>query len=486
MTIPSDSSRLAVAKERLHNASEEDAIFQALCDGLWAKAHDDAACPPERTGSTTAWSEWVLSPSCPADARTAASRLVLGLLSSDEREGMSLRWQVYRHLPGTIVLRGADGESLSDRTLVAWLDNEEPWWSSPYGTVESIHASWLDRRKGARGQHPLTPLARAWLERPIPIEPFRPKRRASLPKLERIREQEARRLPGFPEGPSEPEQLVLPGIDIAPDLPCPSWILNLYDAMGGPKFTRGPAAPYALRLFVGAMLHLPVDARDSNWHTLRFPLLEVEAWLHPGGWDRSNRRKYWHRLPEALAFMAERMGWIQVNDLLINILRPTVIPTEPTGSLVEFAVRIPASAAYGHRLDWRRLCEYGKGSAALYRAYLAACAVMGQSAHNGQPVTKRIPAPVLGRDGKPIRHKGGRIVRGSELVPNPAARFVRDLTSADLARLVGFNPAVRVNRTRAQRAFERLAEDGVLVLDREGRGRTERFRLFGPEIEPDP
>lgn len=53
MTIPSDSSRLAVANERLHNASEEDAVFQALCDGLWAKAHDDAACPPERTGSTT-------------------------------------------------------------------------------------------------------------------------------------------------------------------------------------------------------------------------------------------------------------------------------------------------------------------------------------------------------------------------------------------------------------------------------------------------
>ena len=70
-----------------------------------------------------------------------------------------------------------------------------------------------------------------------------------------------------------------------------------------------------------------------------------------------------------------------------------------------------ASAAAGARVDWPRLCQYGKESAALYRAYLSVCSVLDNSAHNGRPITRQIAAPITGSDGKPKRRKGGVIVR---------------------------------------------------------------------------
>ena len=63
----------------------------------------------------------------------------------------------------------------------------------------------------------------------------------------------------------------------------------------------------------------------------------------------------------------------------------------------------------GARIDWPRLCQYGKESAALYRCYLSVCSVLDNSAHHGQPITRQIAEPVTGCDGRPQRRKGGVI-----------------------------------------------------------------------------
>ena len=38
---------------------------------------------------------------------------------------------------------------------------------------------------------------------------------------------------------------------------------------------QGRGAPWELHLWIGAILHLPIAQRDSNWHVLRLPTAEV-------------------------------------------------------------------------------------------------------------------------------------------------------------------------------------------------------------------
>ena len=155
--------------------------------------------------------------------------------------------------------------------------------------------------------------------------------------------------------------------------------------------TQGRGAPASLRLFVGALLHLRVSDRDGEWRTLRFPVAEVERWLHPGGW--TNRRRDWQRLPAALADM-RRVTVPLAGVGEVTLVSPTVIPTDPSDPLVEFTVRLPAAAASGARLDWLRLCQYGALSAPAYRAYLAATAAMDRAAYRaGRPRRNRSAPP---------------------------------------------------------------------------------------------
>ena len=174
--------------------------------------------------------------------------------------------------------------------------------------------------------------------------------------------------------------------------------------------------------------------------------------------------------------MMQRLAYVPVPGIgSVAMLFPSVIPRSPEDPLVEFTIRIPSAAAHGARIDWPILCQYGTESAALYRAYLSAIAYMDRSAHHGHAITAEIGAPLMLQDGKPKRRKGGVIVRSTEeKMVNPAARFVAPLTVTDLARLIGFDGDNRQRRHDARRAFERLADDGVIDLQRDGKG----FRLF--------
>ena len=110
---------------------------------------------------------------------------------------------------------------------------------------------------------------------------------------------------------------------------------------------------------------------------------------------------------------------------------------------------------------------------------ISVVALMDRTAHKGAPITRQIGTPILKADGQLKRKRGGRIVRDNEtLIVHPQAGMVQALSDADLARLIGLDPAVRVNLTRARRAFEQLEADGVFEGEWTKGG---KMRVFGPK-----
>ena len=345
------------------------------------------------------------------------------------------------------------------------------------GAIELIH-----REKGdVTIVHVLFSVVTAWQDRVTGRKPFSPRQRGSLARLSVIDKDPVFLGSGFPvdvDAPIEPfGQLSLPGFaDTAVVAGCASWLLWLFDRAGG-SIAQGRGAPWDMRLWVYAMLHLAVEDRDGLWHTLRFKTEEVIGWLHPDGWTNIQRRD-WENLPKALNTIREKMSYVPVPGLgKVAMLFPSVIPSVPSNPLIEFTIRVPPAAANGDRLYWPLLIAYGAESTRLFRAYLAVTAWLGLFAHNGHPITRQIAPPVLNPDGTPRRRKG-RIVRSDTfLIPNFAVRYVRqDLTEHDLSRMLGFDETDRRRRHDARSAFERMDDDGVIDLQRSG----SRFAIFGP------
>ena len=332
----------------------------------------------------------------------------------------------------------------------------------------------LERRPVHPFDSILEPVVAAWQARAPEIkeaEPYPVKQRAVMPSVHRTKN-----LPGgFPSAVNAPRQARLPGLGPAVG-GCPSWLLWAFSVAGGESMAQGRGAPWTMRLWIGALLHLAIKDRDGDFHFLRFPVFDVRdaagrierpgvtSWLHPSGWQ--NRRRDWHRLPAALDAMRANMGYVPVPGLgSVAMLLPTIIPRAMSDPIVEFIVRVPKSAAAGARIDWPRLCRYGTESSALYRAYLAVSAHLDHSAHGGHAITREI--------GRRIR---GKRRSKTEMVANPSARYVPVLGDADLARMIGYDGADRRRRFDARCAFERLDADNVIEFAREGKG----WRVFGP------
>ena len=426
-------------------------------------------------------------PKCPASARAECAELLAAVLAPDLETACRLTGynpDIIRALEWPPACEWtADGDALLAR--VTWTGggpaSDRSWTLQPRVTMRAdldlvtVHAQW---RTGPARPHPAAPLLRAWQRRPTPADPFVPAKRASLPRLTRLGADDAR-LPDFPEhdAPAADGQLLfdLPGIGEAVR-GCASWLLWLFDKAGGESLSSGRGAPWDLRLFVYALLHLDVDDRDGEWHTILRPTDEVIGWLHPHGWR--NERRDWHKLPKALHRMRRELSYVPVPGIgSVAMLLPSVIPERRGDPLIEFTVRVPPVAAHGDRLNWPRLLAYGADSARLFRAYLAVVAWLGRSARSGHPITRMLPAPVLGPDGKPARHKGGRIVRSAtERIDNPAARYAGPpLSEADLTRMIGFDPAHRKLRQYARAAFDRMEADGVIEIARSAGG----FLIYG-------
>ena len=316
-----------------------------------------------------------------------------------------------------------------------------------------------------------------WQVTPKKIQPFTPVTKASLPRINRIDHEGTRELPTFDALPNpksddgQLELLPLGGLGES----AVSWLLRLYNEVGGSIMRKGKGAPYQLRLFIAALLHLHVGYRDGHIWRVDVRTNRVIEWLHPNGW--SNKRRDWRRLPEALMAIRSRLNAVSIKGVgSVQLMTVAVIPEQPTDPWVRFALMVPMQAAKGVRIDWPRLCEYGTMNAPLYCAYLSASVAMDESARKGTLLTKDIHAPILDARGNPKR-RGGKIIRSAnELVPNPSARFVHGYSKDDLTRMAGMDPKDHNHRFRAMDAFNRLHDDGVIDLQRDGSD----WRIFGP------
>ena len=298
------------------------------------------------------------------------------------------------------------------------------------------------------------------------------KNRSSLPALRLFKNaewetMEKAELPGL--APRHPQMMLeLPGFKNRDD-EWLSWLLWLYDQSGVDRAAaQGRGAPWEQHLWIGAYLRLGIDDRDGEWRTLRFPTAEVIKWLHPNGWG--NVRRDWHRFPEALHRMHERLSHIPVPGVgSVAMIFPSVIPENPEEPLVEFTLRCPYKARRGDRIDWNRLCHYRQKSAPLYRAYLAATALLGRSAKDGQAIQAQIETPILGADG----------VSATAMVTiedNPEAAYVPAHNDRALAQMLNYDPESKQRRGDARKAFATLAEDSVIDLRKGGDG----WRIFAP------
>lgn len=327
---------------------------------------------------------------------------------------------------------------------------------------------------------------------PEDIEPFIPRPRASLPRWDRVTEI------------ADPDRLHFPStaprelggqylMDLGDSLDR-SWLLDMYARAGGP-IDQGGRLPFALHFAVGAMVHLPIERRDFEWHKLRFPhtrkhakdwprradgkpVPSIEEWLY-GDHGFPNPWRDWQNIPKGLDDMRGKLVYLAIQGLGdVAWAFPSVIPRTRDDPLVEFTLRIHPQAARGARMDWRRFQHYAAQSATLARAYLAAVDIMGHSQSRGHPQTRQIAKPLLNADGTAKRGKQGHVLRSkTEQIENRHARYVRRLSELDLAQMCGFDIPRRDQRARAREAFKKLHDDGVIELHREDGG----FRIFGPQ-----
>ena len=318
-----------------------------------------------------------------------------------------------------------------------------------------------------------------WQVSPRFAMPFEPAMIGSIPRINRIDSDGIEDLPTFDNhttGRDDGQLDMLPPLG-GYDKNAVSWLLRLFNEVGGKVMRKGKGAPYELRLFIGALLHLHVANRDGCiWH-LDIPTDKVVEWLHPNGW--SNRRRDWDRLPEALMAIRNRLNAVSIEGVgSVQLMTVSVIPQRSSDPLVRFTLMVPFQAAKGVPINWPLLCEYGTQNAPTYCAYLSASVAMDESARMGRPLTQFIGAPVLNQHGEPKRRRrGGTIIRHKDLfVPNPVAKMVRRYTTDDLTRMAGMKPMNRNHRRSAMDAFYKLHDDGVIDLKKDGN----YWHIFGP------
>ena len=384
------------------------------------------------------------------------------------------------------------GIIINGKMLKCWRDSESitlAFWHYLHGatfglngeSIEAAHTLWMAAREdGFKGRHPLSSVVESilpeWKNMGIQIEPFRPQKKAQLTLFGRIEKQEGKRLIAVQTGYAPPQtELNFPELqrnDIVA-----SWLLDLYGKVGG-MVSSGRGAPYPLRLFVGGLLYTPIEHRDGEFHYFPISTDEVISWLHPDiGYVKRQR---WDAFRNGLKAINE-LGWVSIPGVgQVKVLDASVIPEKPTDPIVQFIVRVPPSAAHGATLDWGTLCEYGRESARLYRAYLTACEFMHRSALRGQPITQMIGRAILDQHGNPIKEKGKVKRSKRKFEHNPLTRYVKGLNKAQLAQSIGLDAADRHNRRNALGAFERLADDGIIDLQKEGRGRGVQYHIFAP------
>ena len=526
----SDSAQTEALFAAIREAESAADVLRALARAVWHNAHDGEDCPDDAIPDVDQIDALRIEDATAAECegRVEAVFRVLPTFGPWVAVPLAGRpWAVSLH---TLIRLHADGEALNAGwtaadTMESVRGGKAIQAVSPDRVIRAVHDDWraTDKppclacsdlvepipdcpicdgtRYGAPAdppvRHPLAPLVTAWQEgRAIPATPFRPRKRASLPRFDRSTIDEARLLAGHESAP--PGQLELLHTDDVVDS-CPAWLLGMFRRAVSVRTGRALGStrsgmPWSFSITIGGVAHF--DVRDRlvwapNGRDLHFEIDEIINWLHPDGWD--NRRRDWGRLDAA--FEETPSYRVTVGDTRYSVVTAFGLPAVYAPSAnVTLNVRVPPSAARGARFDWNRYHVTYAKRATLQRALLATAGLLDRTAHNGNPLTRLVREPVLDADGKPKRERmigsdgkpkrdgeGGRYrtrpVFTGELVPNPLLGSIQPAILPDkhLALFLGMANTGK-NRHDAKAALNDLERDGVIDLERVPNG----YRVFGP------
>ena len=281
------------------------------------------------------------------------------------------------------------------------------------------------------------------------------------PRVRVIEAPEDRRLPVLLPEP-EP-QLVLPTMLAAGERarigPAP-W-LTLFDRMGGNSMERGRGAPLRLRTMIEVLAAAPPAARRGRLVRVPMTVRELRDAFWPDGWQRGKQLpRLIHALREinGLGFLVAPNGRTEWAPVLWRQI-PTMAASLDDLAIAEVRLPIVAGAGDGARFDRPTLRRLGLRSAPEYRAYLGLISLWDTHLVRGSK-------PWSPEDGSPL--------------PWPA------LDPADRRRLIfgpddtaGTRATVRSRQLDAERAFDALAEEGVIDLQPDDRNPRIGFAAEG-------
>lgn len=288
------------------------------------------------------------------------------------------------------------------------------------------------------------------------------------------------RLVGIPDPSPEWES---PSLFATPDdgRMAASYLVQWFRSSKMPTARRRGVAPPEMQILLEAVTSLPRSCRDGRFHSMTMRIrdrdaapgeLTFQSRVFPHGWHPSNMKRDWPGIQKRLLSLSslaalpipdpENPG----NPLLVPCVYVTV-SEKPEGGRIVIYRRIAPEAAEGASIVMKtsRLLRY---HGLHWRLFLALTAWIDRFAKRGR-LTRLIPAPLLGENGKPLRCKGGRIKREkTPTKPNPIAEdFDLWVSVDDLALAAGALPIARRKggehwrgiRNRTLKALLELADE---------------------------
>ena len=376
--------------------------------------------------------------------------------------------------------------NIDDQGNIVWDHTSAPGTNGILLTpVETLAQQWTALPEKQRPRFPLTPVVKAWLEKPRAVELER-RQTGIVPMPTRIMGTGQLELNlgefwdtpilgevSLPDNPSH-----LPGLEPVDDTMVIPPLLLLYDAADLPSKSGGHGAPLSMRVWFESTMAMPIMERDHAG-SINLNTREVVSWLWPNGGFKPGR----HMAALNRALIAVNHSLIRWRGGYWAAVLVRNFPATPDDTIT-LLVELPPGSGRGpliHRTVMRR---YGVQSAPLYRAYLAAAYMWDEfGTHGGGFIQATRPTVardeeggILDTDGRRITDREGTPVRRwnhpkaiqlGDREPNPAAARYPMLTELDQLRMVNAvgNDQSRAARKEARRTFDKMAEDEVITLE---------------------
>lgn len=251
--------------------------------------------------------------------------------------------------------------------------------AAPLVSVNIIHAAWERWGWPLRIKHALAPFVMAWNNFPHPIKPNTRDDRILSSRIAHVDVRDRRTDTLFTPAThlvvsAEGEPGVLPGWPERPRSH-PALPLALYDLGLGPTKNRGGGAPVALRLWVEAILSVPMEERDKpHAVSLEVDLRTMRERLWPKSWRGYNTDRLRRVLEDiSTALDSWEAAWPWHDPTTGKSGKRRIVYISDIGKTLDDVMRInvdlPPGASTGPQVP-NTLGEWGAKDAAAYRALL--------------------------------------------------------------------------------------------------------------------